>query len=151
MASIASSSCTEDLRGSLPHQDTTVSPSIFQHDQSLIGGSRVELWRVNAGHEVTAEDVGIIARLARSCLDSLSCLAKLPQARAFSKNDRSLQRCLATFKLWSSGHRIWDGKLDRVLERSKSLQSTTISVLNPLCKILSLGTLVDPVSGSLGH
>jgi hypothetical protein len=55
-----------------------------------------------------------------------------------------LSRSLATLRLWADGHNVLDGQLGRVLERSKSLQYTTLTTLNALCRVLVNSKFLRP-------
>ncbi|CAO2651030.1 Nn.00g093270.m01.CDS01 [Neocucurbitaria sp. VM-36] len=108
--------------------------------QALDSGSQIEQWQKTAASEFGHEDIGIVARLLRACLDSLALLLRLLDAKSLTKREKNmLQRYHATLKLWADGHGAWHGKLDQLLEGSKHLQHTTLSILNPLCKVVLNG------------
>ncbi|KAF1851954.1 uncharacterized protein K460DRAFT_373842 [Cucurbitaria berberidis CBS 394.84] len=105
-----------------------------------LGRSQIEHWQQIAASETEHEDTGIVARLLRACLDSLALFLQLHDAVSITKRGQNvLRRCHATLKLWGEGHGVWHGKLDQVLERSRHLQQMTLSILNPLCKVLLNG------------
>lgn len=96
----------------------------------------IERWQACAGTEAE-DDVGIVARLLQACIDSIAHLLLSAEPSSACKQ---LRRSLARMKLWAHGHNAWNGGLDSTLEKSKSLRDTTLSILNPLCRILSNGT-----------
>jgi hypothetical protein len=96
----------------------------------------IERWQASAFTEATGGDEGIVARLLRSCIDSISHLLLSLKSASTCKH---LRRSLAILKIWCDGHSVWKGKLDSMLERSKGLRHTTLSILNPLCKALTSG------------
>lgn len=101
-------------------------------------GDDIARWQADASTEF-ASDEGIAARLLRACIDSIAHLLLSAQDDPACKH---LRRSLSILKLWSMGHGAWDGRLDSLLERSKDLRRTTLSVLNPLCKLLNSGTFL---------
>jgi hypothetical protein len=98
--------------------------------------NEIERWQAGAGAEADADDIGIVARLLRACIESISYLIQRTVC-----SQLGLRRCLSILKLWAHGHGAWNGKLDNVLERSRNLQHTALSILNPLCKVLFNGML----------
>jgi len=99
---------------------------------------QIERWQASARVEADEDDAGLIARLIRACIDSLAYLVRVFDQPSTSKRSKTtLRRCESLLKLWANGHEVWSGKLDNMLERSKSLRDTTLSILNPLCKVLS--------------
>ena len=101
-------------------------------------GDDIARWQASASVEFASDDDGIAARLLRACVDSLAHLMLFRQNDSACKH---LRRSLTVLKLWSMGHGAWDGRLDKLLERSKDLRRTTLSILNPLCKILNSGMI----------
>jgi hypothetical protein len=99
-------------------------------------GHDIEHWQACADNEAEDDDLGVVARLLRGCIDSLSHLLHSIDLFPIQKQ---LRRSLVLLKLWADGHGAWDGQLDNVLERSKNLRHVTLSILNPLLKSLSNG------------
>lgn len=99
-------------------------------------GDDIARWQASASTEFASDNEGIAARLMRACVDSLAHLLLSAQHDSASKH---LRRSLGILRLWSMGHGAWDGRLDNLLERSKDLRRTTLSVLNALCKLLNSG------------
>jgi hypothetical protein len=117
----------------------TILPSV----QTLDAGRHIERWQEHAGGNLEDDDTGIVLRLVRACLDLLSCLLTQIGSTSMTKREKNiLRRCHNTLKLWAHGHGVWESKLDHVLEHSRNLQNSTLAVLNPLCKVLSHGTLI---------
>ncbi|KAF2131117.1 hypothetical protein P153DRAFT_384331 [Dothidotthia symphoricarpi CBS 119687] len=104
---------------------------------SLLGSEhKIQQWQENASREIE-DEAGIVARLLRACLDSLSCLIQTLKSSSTPKHDQHiLRRCHCILKLWADGHGVWVGRLDGILKRSRNLQRTTLSIINPMCKIL---------------
>jgi len=101
----------------------------------------IALWQAGAHSGGDDGNAGIIARILGTCIESLAYLAQLPDKRPTLKRDRSLlRRCAKLLKLWANGHGAWDGRLDSLLDRSRNLRHTTLSILSPLCKVLYRGT-----------
>jgi hypothetical protein len=100
-------------------------------------GHDIGRWQASAGNEAEDGDLGIVARLLRACIDSLSQLSLCIDLSPIRKQ---LRRSLVLVKLWADGHGAWDGQLDNTLERSKNLRHVTLSILNPFLKSLSNGT-----------
>lgn len=121
-------------------EESMQSRRILSPSQTLDRGSQIEQWQETASSGAGHEEIGIVARLLRGCLDSLKMFLQLSDATNLTKRERNvLQRCHATLTLWGDGHGAWDGKLDQIMEGSKHLQRTTLSILTPLCKVLLLG------------
>lgn len=97
----------------------------------------INQWQEEASVDPISVEQGIIARLLQGCLDLFSLLLRqLPTTLLSKKAGKVLRRSRATLMLWSDGHGVPTGRLDRVLESSKSLQYTTLATLNSLCSIL---------------
>jgi hypothetical protein len=112
--------------------------------------SQIALWQAGAHIEGEEDTVGLVARLLRACVDSLAFIVRSTDPSPTSKRSRTiLRRCESLLKLWANGHGAWSGKLDSLLERSKNLRHTTLSILNPLCKLLLDGTSCE--AHSLGY
>jgi hypothetical protein len=128
-------------KGLSPHKSRPNSQKTTLSSQ--LGGSNYEIerWQAGAGTEAEDEDVGIVARLLRACVDSLSYILLRYSTSTLRREKNILRRCLTTLKLWAKGHGVWDGKLDNILARSKNLHYTTLSIMNPLCKILTNGVV----------
>jgi hypothetical protein len=128
------------------HDDSrpeTAKPSVA-HERPLgrcDNEKEIALWQARAHDEEDFEDTGIIARILRACIESLTYLAQSHDLRPIPQRDRAvLRRCAKLLKLWATGHGAWDAKLDSLLDRSRNLRHTTLSILSPLCKVLSNGT-----------
>ncbi|KAF2116697.1 hypothetical protein BDV96DRAFT_645109 [Lophiotrema nucula] len=100
--------------------------------------SLIQDWQATALVEPESKDSGIIARLAHGCIDFLALLLQaLSQSRTIPrKSENALRRSHATLKLWAEGHGVSEGRLDDILDRSRSLKFTTLTALNALCKVL---------------
>lgn len=100
-------------------------------------GGEIALWQATARIDADDGNSGIIARIICACIESLTYFAKSTSTPQCDRN--ILRRCAKLLKLWANGHGTWDGKLDHVLDRSRNLRHTTLSILSPLCKVLSNG------------
>ncbi len=110
--------------------------------QMLDSDSQIELWRESATSEHAHEGERLASRLYRACLDSSTCLLRHLRAPIMSKREMNiLRRSKALMKLWGDDHGVQEGRLDRILDSSKSVQQMTLSVLNHLCKALLNGML----------
>lgn len=126
-----------ERRASKGHGGTQYAEELSPSSAVINGDSQIELWQASARNEVNEDDTGIIARLVRVCVDSLACLARLNESHlTWARNKNILGRCVSLLRLWGDAHDVWDGRLDRTLDRSKNLRNTTLSILNPLCKVL---------------
>ena len=100
----------------------------------------VTRWQEHATPGSEHEAQGVIARIFGNCYDSLRCIAQCIDPKSASRRDtNALRRCLSVLRLWAEGHDVFTGGLDATLDRSRSLRRTTLSILSPLCKILSEG------------
>ncbi len=110
--------------------------------QMLDSDSQIELWRESATSEHAHEGERLATRLYRACLDSSTCLLQHLRAPIMSKREMNiLRRNQALLKLWGDDHGVQEGRLDQILDSSKSVQQMTLSVLNHLCKALLNGML----------
>ena len=102
--------------------------------------TQIQYWQERATSEPEQQTLGIIARLFVNCEDSLRCLIQHLDSESISRSDRnSFRRSIALLRLWSDGHGVSTGALDATLDRSKSLRLTTLSILNPMCRVLTHG------------
>lgn len=129
-----------------PHSPHDISQPISIHRQSSLGnavldnGNKIAYWQADAGNHPDHNEIGIIARLLKACMDTISYLLKHLEVPSVGRREwTTLRRCLATLKLWDRGHKVLEGRLDDVLAQTKHLQHTTLSILNPLCRLLSNG------------
>ncbi|KAF1828670.1 hypothetical protein BDW02DRAFT_211004 [Decorospora gaudefroyi] len=107
---------------------------------ALDSSDQIQRWQESAASVAEHQDPRIAARLGRAALDCLAYLLKISDTALISRREKNvLRRCHATLKLWTDGHGMWSGELDHVLERSKHLHHTTLSVLNSLCGVLLVG------------
>jgi hypothetical protein len=103
------------------------------HDQ-------IKLWQERTDPNPEHQEHGVISRLSQNCQETLRCLIQHLDSAVASKSERKiLRRSLASLRLWSDGHGATTGALDLVLDRSKDLRLTTLSILNPMCRLLSQG------------
>ena len=110
--------------------------------ESAPGLDQIKLWRERTDPNPEHQEYGIISRLSRNCQETLQCLIHHLDATMVSQSERKiLRRSLASLRLWSDGHGADSGTLDMVLDRSKDLRYTTLSVLNPMCRLLLRGRL----------
>ncbi|KAH4476782.1 hypothetical protein HBH89_253670 [Parastagonospora nodorum] len=114
-------------------RDVRSPTQMLSSNAGLQGENDIQRWQACAGTEAE-DDVGIVARLLQACIDSVAHLLLSAEPSPACKQ---LRRSLARMKLWANGHNAWNGGLDSILEKSKSLRHTTLSILNPLCRILS--------------
>lgn len=138
---ILSSSLANMARSSKSTESASTSRTLSIAHQD-IAGNEIERWQARASTEFASDDEGIVARLLRSCIDSISHLLLSLKQNSVCKN---LRRSLSILKLWSMGHGAWDGRLDGMLEKSTDLRRTTLSVLIPFCKALNNGIISTPV------
>jgi hypothetical protein len=115
--------------------------SLLHHEQPANhhdSAELIKLWQADTSAEHDPGKAGLIARLLQSCLDLLSSLLSDASSRYSlpRKAKNSLCRSRATLRLWADGHNALDGRLDSILERSQSLQHTTLTTLNALCEVL---------------
>ncbi|KAH6103215.1 hypothetical protein HBI69_201440 [Parastagonospora nodorum] len=127
VATVSGTKQSSSVRGA--HSPT----QMLSSNAGLQGENDIERWQACAGTEAE-DDVGIVARLLQACIDSI---AHLLLSADPSPACKQLRRSLVRMKLWANGHNAWNGGLDSILEKSKSLRHTTLSILNPLCRILS--------------
>lgn len=127
VATVSGTKHSSSIRGM--HSQT----QMLSSNTGLQGESDIERWQACAGTEAE-DDVGIVARLLQACIDSIAHLLLSAEPSPACKQ---LRRSLTRLKLWANGHNTWNGGLDSILEKSKSLRHTTLSILNPLCRILS--------------
>jgi hypothetical protein len=133
---------TVDGKKSISHRSGLNLPETISSSPLFDSNNNIERWQADAGAEAEDEDVGIVARLFRACVDSLSYILLRCSTSPLRREINILRRCLATLKLWAKGHSVLDGKLDNILARSKNLHYTTLSIMNPLCKILTNGVFL---------
>lgn len=107
-----------------------------RNDRDSIG--LIAIWQEDVSSELGPGQTGVVVQLVQGCLDIFSSLVRSPSySTTFSKNiTNALNRSLATLQLWADGHSVMNGQLDRILERSKSLQYTTLATMNALCGVL---------------
>lgn len=102
--------------------------------------NQVQCWQERTSSEPEQQTQGIVARIFNNCRGSLHCLVEHLDSITISKADsNTLRRCLSSLTLWAEGHHVETGALDAILDRSKSLRLATLSILNPMCKIISQG------------
>jgi hypothetical protein len=106
----------------------------------------IKLWQAGTSAEHDPGQAGTIAQLLQGCIDLLSSLLSdtLGLCSLPKKAKMGLCRSLATLRLWADGHNVLDGQLDRILEKSKSLQYTTLTTLNALCGVLVNSKFLRP-------
>jgi hypothetical protein len=131
---IASRSQVTTLRRLIDPRSYVSNLEYFASVTMLKQPNEIERWQAGAGAEADVDDIGIVARLLRACIDSISHLLHRTDCSQYG-----LRRCLAILKLWAHGHGAWSGKLDNILERSRNLLHIALSILNPLCKVLYNG------------
>ena len=103
--------------------------------------SQIQRWQEGATSEPEQQIQGIVARLFDNCFNSLRCIVGHTKLMAIYKSDSStLRRCLSSLQLWAEGHQVITGTLDKILNRSNSLRLTTLSILNPMRRVLSQGS-----------
>ncbi|KAH6618468.1 hypothetical protein C7974DRAFT_474316 [Boeremia exigua] len=101
---------------------------------------QIQHWQERTSHEIEQQEQGVNSRLIQNCQDALQCLIRhLDTDLVSTREHNTLRRCLASLQLWSDGYGVTTGVLDNILDRSKSLRLTTLSILNPMCKALSQG------------
>ncbi|KAF1359073.1 hypothetical protein EJ07DRAFT_122136, partial [Lizonia empirigonia] len=112
--------------------------------------NQVQCWQKRTSSEPEQQTQGIVARIFNNCRGSLHCLVEHLDSIPISKADsNTLRRCLSSLTLWAEGHHVETGALDAILDRSKSLRLATLSILNPMCKIISQGMcLMEQVQAS---
>lgn len=102
---------------------------------------QIQRWQERATSDPEQQAQGIIARLFVNCQGSLRCLVRHLDPGSISRSQRNtLRRSLSSLQLWSDGHGVTTGTLDATLDRSRSLRLTTLSILNPMCRVLSHGS-----------
>jgi len=102
--------------------------------------NEIALWQADAQLGGDDENTGIITRILGTCIESLTYLAQLLDSLPTLRRDQTLlRRCAKLLKLWANGHGAWNGRLNSLLDRSRNLRHTTLSILSPLCKALSSG------------
>ncbi|KAF2629518.1 hypothetical protein BU25DRAFT_268312 [Macroventuria anomochaeta] len=102
--------------------------------------NQIHHWQERTSSEPEQQEQGVISRLFLTCQDSLWYLLQHLDATSISRSERNiLRRSLASLQLWSDGHGATTGALDMTLDRSNSLRLTTLSILNPMCRVLSHG------------
>ncbi|KAE8845896.1 hypothetical protein PTNB73_01877 [Pyrenophora teres f. teres] len=122
-----------------PGNRTMITDSMKLHSHSL-DNDRIKRWQETAVTCTEEQDTGIIARLCRAVLDSLAFFLPIFSVETINKRDTNvLRRCHATLKLWAEGHGVPTGNLDFILDQSKHLRCTTISILRSLCIVMSVG------------
>jgi len=82
---------------------------------------------------------GTIAHVCRVVLRALDFLIKSPAVASTESNQNILRHSHTSLRLWTDGHHVWGDGLERILELSKHMRYTTLSVLYSLCKALLLG------------
>ncbi|KAL7773679.1 hypothetical protein CFE70_003645 [Pyrenophora teres f. teres 0-1] len=121
-----------------PGNRTMITDSMKLHSHSL-DNDRIKRWQETAVTCTEEQDTGIIARLCRAVLDSLAFFLPIFSVETINKRDTNvLRRCHATLKLWAEGHGVPTGNLDFILDQSKHLRCTTISILRSLCIVMSV-------------
>jgi hypothetical protein len=91
--------------------------------------------------ELNTQKQKIISSLFETCLKSLKCLLQHVVSTSIKKSDMNvLKRCYSLLQLWGDGHNVLNENLDIVLDRSKSLRQTTISILTSLLRESSQGS-----------
>lgn len=123
----------------------TPEPEVTLHKESSVpfqefDKSIITRWQESTSMDASDRSDGLVNKFSQACLQSLSWLvANLGSVTATKRDKNSLRRSQVTLKLWMNGHKVVEGQLDAVLEKSKDLQHMTLSIMHPLCKVLTKG------------